>query len=164
MRRLLISVAALFLAARCVPAAETGPAADERAIRGVVAALEDAWNGHDMKAFAALFAEDADFVNVAGMWWKGRDEIERWHRALHETRMKDSRLATTDTSVRFLKRDVAVAHVSWELTGDIGLDGKPRSPRKGILTQVLAKRDGRWWIVASQNTDVVHVPDVPQGK
>jgi uncharacterized protein (TIGR02246 family) len=30
-----------------------------------------------MKRFAACFAGDADFVNVGGMWWQGREEIEQ---------------------------------------------------------------------------------------
>jgi hypothetical protein len=36
-------------------------AADEQAIHALVAAFEDAWNRHDAHAFAAAFAEDADF-------------------------------------------------------------------------------------------------------
>lgn len=38
----------------------------------VVNAFADAWNRHDMEAFAQLFAADAEFVNVVGLWWKGR--------------------------------------------------------------------------------------------
>jgi uncharacterized protein (TIGR02246 family) len=44
---------------------------DESEIRNVMMALDEAWNHHDMKAFANQFAEDADQVNVAGWWWKG---------------------------------------------------------------------------------------------
>ncbi|MDX8512638.1 SgcJ/EcaC family oxidoreductase [Mesorhizobium captivum] len=39
----------------------------------VATAFADAWNRHDMDDFAALFSEDANFVNVVGMWWKNRD-------------------------------------------------------------------------------------------
>lgn len=38
----------------------------ELAVRKVVNELQDAWNRHDMNAFGALFASDADFVNVTG--------------------------------------------------------------------------------------------------
>ena len=31
----------------------------------------ETWNAHDMKAFAELFRDDAEFVNVYGMWWTG---------------------------------------------------------------------------------------------
>ena len=43
---------------------------DEVATQAIVRALQDVWNAHDMKAFAGEFAKDADFVNVAGRWWK----------------------------------------------------------------------------------------------
>ena len=45
---------------------------DERAIAALVGEVEQAWNTHDMSRFAACFAEDADFVNVRGWWWRGR--------------------------------------------------------------------------------------------
>jgi hypothetical protein len=46
--------------------------ADEAAIRDVVQTRQQkAWNEHDAKAYAALFAEDGDCVNVVGWWWEG---------------------------------------------------------------------------------------------
>ena len=44
------------------------PVSDENAVRAIGARLLEAWNAHDMKAFAALFRDDAEFVNVYGMW------------------------------------------------------------------------------------------------
>jgi uncharacterized protein (TIGR02246 family) len=38
-----------------------------------------------MDAFGKLFAIDADFVNVAGNWWKGRQEIQMQHAYSHGT-------------------------------------------------------------------------------
>jgi len=45
---------------------------DESAIRQLQARQEDAWNRHDATAYAALFTDDGDVVNVVGWWWKGR--------------------------------------------------------------------------------------------
>ncbi|MFI5248142.1 MAG: SgcJ/EcaC family oxidoreductase [Nitrospirales bacterium] len=138
--------------------------ADEAAVIAVTSGFVDAWNRHDMKAFAELFAEDADFVNVIGLWWRGRREIQKEHEALHASRMKNSHLTAVETTVRFLRPDVAVVHVRWELAGDTGLEGKPLPPRKGILTHVDAKIGGKWWITSSQNTDIVPLPNVPGTK
>ena len=41
-------------------------------VSAVVTTVVDAWNRHDMKAYSALFTEDADFVNVVGMHFRGR--------------------------------------------------------------------------------------------
>ena len=42
----------------------------------VSSAFTAAWNRHDMAALAAVFTPDAQFVNVVGLWWKSRAEIE----------------------------------------------------------------------------------------
>jgi uncharacterized protein (TIGR02246 family) len=45
----------------------------------VVLAFVDAWNHRDPDALAALFDDDAEFVNVTGLWWHTRDEIRSAH-------------------------------------------------------------------------------------
>jgi hypothetical protein len=40
------------------------------------------------------------------------------------------------------------------MKGDKDADGTPRQPRHGVMMQVLMKRDGRWKVVAAQNTDI----------
>jgi uncharacterized protein (TIGR02246 family) len=127
---------------------------DQAAIRQTVMGLQEAWNRHDMKAFANLFAEDADFVNVAGAWWKGRAEIEQKHRAVHATIFRDSTLSVEEVDVRFLTPDIAIAHVLTALVGQKMADGTVVPPRRALLTQVLQKQSGKWMIVVSHNTDV----------
>jgi uncharacterized protein (TIGR02246 family) len=83
--------------------------AEEAAVRAAVQSFVDAWNRHDLEAFAALFTEDADFVNVRGTRWIGRSAIREGHAATHATIFKNSQLRILELSVRFLKPDVAVA-------------------------------------------------------
>jgi uncharacterized protein (TIGR02246 family) len=129
-------------------AAQTGP---EALVDGFVLA----WNSHDMKAFAGLFTEDADFVNVAGMWWKGRAEIQAKHEESHATRFKTTNLTSTGTSVRQPRADIAVIHFSWELTGQLDGEGKPVPPRRGILQMLAIKQADGWRITAAQNTNAM---------
>src|SRR5690348_11931528 len=56
---------------------------DTDAVTKAVNAFAEAWNRHDMQAFGALFAPDADFVNVTGQLWRGRMEIQRRHAFTH---------------------------------------------------------------------------------
>jgi uncharacterized protein (TIGR02246 family) len=128
---------------------------DEVGVRAVVRGFEDAWNRHDMDAFAKLFATDADFVNVFGARWIGRHVIKQHHFASHATIFKTSVLTMGDTTIRFLKPDAAAARSVWHLGGLGSKDGKPAPTRTGILTHVLERIDGRWLIVLSQNTDIV---------
>ena len=137
---------------------------DEAEIRGVETAFEAAWNHHDMHAFARICAEDADFVNVLGWWWKGRPQIEQKHAEAHAFMFRDSTLTHDDVQVRFLTPEIAVVHVRWSLIGHKIPNGNPGQPRKGIDTQVLQKRAGKWVIIAFQNTDSVPERPFPDGQ
>ena len=58
----------------------------------VAAEFVEAWNRRDPDALAALFDEDAEFVNVTGLWWHTRNKIRSAH-AYGLTRIfKDSSL------------------------------------------------------------------------
>jgi uncharacterized protein (TIGR02246 family) len=126
---------------------------DEVGVNAVVHGFEDAWNRHDMDAFAMLFATDADFVNVVGMRWVGRDAIRQHHAESHATIFRSSTLKIGDTTVHFLTADIATARSVWTLSGITSEAGQPAT-RTGILTHVLERIDGHWLIVLTQNTDI----------
>lgn len=128
---------------------------DEAAIRANVEQMETGWNAHDGKAFAAPFAEDADYVVVNGMHTKGKDAIEKGHIGIFTTIYKDSRNAATIKSIRFLRKDIAVAHVEWNLEFRVGGEMKRGN---AISTMIMIKDNGKWSIAAFQNT-----PIHPQG-
>lgn len=102
-------VALLSLVATSASVAADKQINDEVGVNGIVHGFEDAWNRHDMDAFAALFAADADFVNVIGTRWIGRDAIKQHHAASHATIFKSSTLKIGNTTIHFLKADVATA-------------------------------------------------------
>jgi len=142
------------------PSSQVG---DSVGVKGVASAFVAAWNAHDMNALANLFAEDADFVNVVGIWWHDRETIRKDHVQTHQTIFKESTLAMDSTSVKFLSSDIAVAHVTWTLTGHLTPDGKPGPPRHGILSFVMKHGGKDWLIESAQNTDIVSgVLTIPQ--
>ena len=100
-------------------------------LEDVPAAFIAAWNRHDMAALAALFTEDAEFVNVVGLWWRTRAEIEAAHAATHATMFRDSRLKGDMAEVTSLGPGIAALHVTWTLTGQSTPDGTPAEPRQG---------------------------------
>ncbi|HZJ37771.1 MAG TPA: SgcJ/EcaC family oxidoreductase [Chthoniobacterales bacterium] len=136
--------------------------AETKAVRNVQTQQQDAWNRHDAKAYASLFAEDGDCVNVVGWWWKGRAEIEKKLTAAYAFVFSESVLTITDVEVRFPAPDVAVAHVRWTMTGARTPDNIPK-PQQGIQTQLLQKQNGKWLIAAFQNTNSIPETPFPQG-
>lgn len=135
---------------------------DEEAIKANVMAYAETWNISDAEKLAALFSEDADFVTVMGMWFKGREEIKGNHAWIFSTLMRRSRLSITCNKIRFLKPDTAVAHGTWELVGQLGPDGEKLPPKQGVLSTVMTRLNDRWQIVVAQNTYTVSMRADPK--
>ena len=132
---------------------------DEAEIRDLVQVRQQAaWNRHDGRAYAALFAEDGDVVNVVGWWWKGRAEIEQKLSAGFAFVFRDSILTIDRVDLRFLGTDVAVARTHWTMKGSKTPPAIPE-PREGVQMIMVQKRDGKWLMVAFQNTN--YVPEMP---
>ena len=135
---------------------------DEEEIRNLETRQQGAWNKHDAKAYAGLFTENGDCVNVVGWWWKGRAEIEQKLTAAYAFVFRDSVLTITDVDVRSLMPTVAIAHVRWTMTGARTPQGYAKV-QQGIQTQTLIKSDGKWLIAAFQNTTTIPETPFPQG-
>lgn len=130
-------------------------ATDEAEIRDLVGARQQrAWNQHDAHAYAALFADDGDVVNVVAWWWKGRTEIEGNLTRMFATVFHESTLAFTQVDVRFLTPEIVVVHARWTMTGARMPPGIPE-PREGLQTLTVQKQNGKWLIAAFHNTNYV---------
>jgi uncharacterized protein (TIGR02246 family) len=131
---------------------------EEGAVRRVVADFAGAINRGDAKAFAALFAEDADFVVITGKYLKGRNEIVTYHARLFTDDFQGSHLDVTSVAIRFLRTDVAVARVASKRTENGG-----REMRTSFPMFVLTKQGESWVIAAVQNTLTSGPPVPPVG-
>jgi uncharacterized protein (TIGR02246 family) len=129
---------------------------NEAAVRGLIKAFVDSWNRHDMTMLAALFAEDADFVDVFGNWFKDRVAIEQALTQRHANVFKDSLFTEKDFAVRFVKPDIAIVHSVIELSGGIDRQGHQLPPGLGVVTAVIQGVDGSWLIIALQNTTIAN--------
>lgn len=158
---------AVILLASLAAIGALAPADDAAAVRKTVNGFAEAWNRHDMRAFGSLFAPDADFVNVAGAPMKGREDIQSHHAYSHgaipadtpgfgpESKkhygiFKNSTMRFDQVEVRFLRPDVALAHVSWQLSGD----ARSAVPRRGVFLFVLTRENGTWLFASAQNTEI----------
>ena len=105
---------------------------DESAVRNVLAEYAVAWNRHNVAAFGRLFAEDCDYVNIAGVHWKGVREIVQRQAELFQGRLKTAVRTLTGVEVRFSTPDVALVHATW--------DDRKR-PRCGGSKQLRIRRE-----------------------
>ena len=118
-------------------------------------AFAAAWMARDAGALARLFAVDADFVNVVGIWWQDRAAIERAHHYGLTTFFRASTLRVGRVKVRMLGDDNAVVHARMRLSGQLGPDGATAGDRQNMLIFVCARGPNGWQVVAAQNTDIV---------
>jgi uncharacterized protein (TIGR02246 family) len=156
------SLAVVFVASAVLSPSGAAQTPDDRAIRDLQARQADAWNRHDAAAYARLFTEDGEVVNVVGWWWKGRPQIENRLTDAFAFVFRDSRMTITDVKTRYLRPDLALAHVLWTMTGAKTPPGIPE-PKEGIQVQVLKKIRGRWMIYSFQNTNSVPERPFPKG-
>lgn len=114
-----------------------------------------AWNARDAQALASLFVEDADFVNVVGLWWGNRDDIERAHHYGLTTFFQSSEISPRRIKVRNVSDDIAIIHTRWRLQGQLGKNGEQLDTRFAIMVFFVERRRAGWVVLAAHNTDVV---------
>ena len=124
---------------------------DEEAIKQVIAGTTEAFNKHDAKAFAAFYTPDAELVTVRGERMKGAAEIEKGLATIFATRATAATLKTFDLSIRLIRPDVVVAHVTTEMSGVIN-DKREKPPHRELSIRVLVKDEGKWRVTAFHNT------------
>ena len=116
----------------------------------------EAWNRRDAGRIAGLFDEDAEFVNVTGLWWHSREDIEKAHAYGLRTIFKDSTLALVRTKVKYLTENIAVVQAKMKLSGQTPVSGVAEpGERKTIFTFVAHQSGGQWRCASAQNTDIV---------
>lgn len=116
----------------------------------------EAWNNRDADKLASLFDEDAEFVNVTGLWWHDREAIRRAHAYGLERIFNNSTLRLVTVKVKRLSNEIAVVHAKMRLTGQTAVDdvSNPKT-RTNIFSFVVHQADEKWSCASAHNTDIV---------
>jgi uncharacterized protein (TIGR02246 family) len=146
--------AALFAAtlAWATPSLAHGTPEDEQAIRKVIVEMTEGFNKHDARASTRMYTPDADLITVRGERFRGTTEFEKGLAAIFTTRAREATHRTLNVSVRFVRPDVALAHVTNELSGLIAPDGGRPPPHQELSLRVFVKEGGEWRVAAFHNT------------
>jgi len=141
------------------PAPAQSSATDDKDIRSMGTQIQDAWNKKDAKMLADLWLTDGDYVSSTGRTATGRAEVERAFAAQWTGLYKGTKLMHTLTSVRFIRKDVAIADGAFEISGMKDSTGKSLPTRSGLSTLIAARKGERWYVAALRGM----VPSVPEG-
>ena len=144
----------------CSPVVAQDRTKDLASINAQVDAMLYSWNHHNYDDLKDYATEDTDWVNVVGMWWKGRAESQYAHQVLHDGPFKESVGKKQSVAIRFVTNDVAVVHVEIEFSGGAPLpDGTPPKVNDDLATLVFVKQGGKWLMTAGEN---VHIDKAAQ--
>ena len=124
---------------------------DEEAIRQIIVEMTEASNKNDAKAATRMYAEDADFVTVRGERFTGAGELEQRLAAIFATRGAVT-VKTLGVTVRFIRPDVAIAHVANQLAGLVSPDGQHLPTQQELSIRIFTKEDATWRVAAFHNT------------
>lgn len=147
----LLTIYAMIILCACAVFAQKTELSDEAMIRQNVEQMAKGWNAGNGAEFAKPFAENADYVIINGMHISGRTAIAEGHQAIFNAIYKGSRNTPNIEKIRFVRSDVAVVHVEWNLTffaGGKELKGHARS------TLLMTRENGKWEIISFQNTPI----------
>ncbi|WP_340104369.1 YybH family protein [Rhodohalobacter sp. 8-1] len=123
----------------------------------IPARFTEVWNERDAKKLAALFDEDAEFVNVVGIWWHNREDIYKAHDYGLRVIFNHSTLKQGRTKVKYLSDDIALVHCRFRLTNQTPLNDTRPETRQTLFSFVVHQVDGgnSWSCASAHNTDVI---------
>ena len=136
-----------------------GTTEDAAAIKRVIVAMTEGFNRHDAQAATAMYVPDGDFVSARGETATGAADVRAKLAAFFAGRLKAATLRTLDVKIRFIKPDVALVHVTNELSGLVSASGQTLPPHQELSLRVFVKGDdGAWRLAAFQNTLIAPPP------
>lgn len=147
---LLISITLSFMTMGCKQNQNQGR--DEEAIRNIILEMTEGFNKHDAKTATQMYTSNADFVNVRGDKYTGAEEIQQKLAAIFLTRAKQATLKTLNVTVRFVNPELAIVHVTNELSGLVDSAGLKLPSHQELSIRVLIKESDNWRVTAFHNT------------
>jgi uncharacterized protein (TIGR02246 family) len=135
-----------------------GAPEDVAAINAILDENVVALNKHDPVGASRQYMPETEFTNVAGIHVRGAAEIEKFLAAGFATRLKTATWKTMNVAIRFIRPDVAIVHVTAEISGFLSPDGSTAPPHNELSIRVFQKDGGNWRVAAFHNTTVTATP------
>ena len=123
-------------------------------VKTVLDGWEAAWNASDMTAMWQLATDDVHWVNVVGMHWRGKAEVQKAHQVYFDLLFKGRSCKLDEIeSIAPLPSGAFVAVVRWSMGGYRRPTGVMRLPGKDRMSLVLVPR--------GQGLAIAHGANVP---
>jgi len=134
---------------------ENNVSQDVSEIQSLLALHYQAWCEGNGAAYAAGFAENADFISFDGTHTIGRGNIDSSHQELFDSFLKNTCLRGYIERIKFVNEDTAIVYVK----SGTRFDGKETVQRPSIQTYVAVKQDDAWLFSSFHNGRIDLVDD-----
>jgi len=153
-----ILLVAQFAASQTLPIAGPKlPPNDDLAIRATVQQMLVNYKDHKFQDMASYTTPDVSWVNIVGMYWQGRSQVQQAHQAIFDAIFNGVAFTPHDLTIQRITADVAVVRMRCDVGAFYPPDGVNRGVNKqgdnqDMLMLVMAKQKGKWLLTAGQNT------------
>lgn len=125
--------------------------ADAQAIEKQVDAMVASWNNHSYKDMDEYTTADCDWVNIVGMWWKSRKEVQFAHQVYHDKMFNKTPMQKKSVAIRFASPTVALVHFTSHVGSFVTPDGHQMPEADDLALLVFVKQNGKWLMTAGEN-------------
>ena len=151
MRSFFLLVTASFISVIC-----TGQTAQDKAsVEAVIRLFQQDFNDGSFKNAPTYTTPDWGHINPGGGIDKGRDNVLKLVRSIHQTILKGVTMNTESVAIRFITPDVSIADAVHKLTDFVTPDGVKHKNERQIKTYVFVKRNGKWLLAQDHNTTIM---------
>lgn len=124
---------------------------DSLDINRQVDAMVDSWNKHDHSQMQTYTTEDFSWVNIVGMWWKNRKEVQFSTDMYHKVMFSNTPMKKRNVFIRYIKEDVAIVHFKSRVGSFTTPDGTKMPENDELALLVFVKQNGEWLMAAGEN-------------
>ena len=125
---------------------------NEQLVKNVVLAFQDDFNEGGFKNAKLYTTADWVHINPGGGITKGREEVLKEVRAVHQTFLKGVSLTTESIAIRFLTPTVAIADVIHKSSEYELPQGVKHQNERQMKTYIIVRRKNKWLLTLDQNT------------
>jgi uncharacterized protein (TIGR02246 family) len=128
---------------------------DKKAIKSVILSFHSDFNDGSFKNAETYTTEDWEHINPLGGIDKGRANVLKTVRGVHQSFLKGVTMTLEDFSLRFITPDVAIADAIDKMSDFTTPDGTKHQNERHIKTYVLVKKNGKWLLTHDHNTIIL---------
>ena len=127
-------------------------AQNEQLVKNVVLAFQNDFNEGGFKNAKTYTTADWQHINPGGGITKGREEVLKEVRAVHQTFLKGVSMTIESISIRLLTPTVAIANVVHKSSEYELPQGVKHQNERQMKTYIIVKRQKKWLLTLDQNT------------